>query len=61
MVGGKFDRTTVTKDPLGTKLSIQIHTTEETTISRMNQDFEKVKASDLQQIKNLHNNLDILL
>jgi len=31
----------------------QIHTTEETIRSRMNQDFEKVRASDRKQIKNI--------
>jgi hypothetical protein len=53
MVSGKFDQTTMKKVLVGRKISNQIHTTEETIRSRMNQDFEKVRASDRQQIKNI--------
>jgi hypothetical protein len=41
-------------------LQNQIYTTEQTIRSRMNQDFEQIRASDRQQIKQLQDNLELL-
>jgi hypothetical protein len=41
-------------------LQNQIYTTEQTIRNRMNQDFEQIRASDRQQIKQLQDNLELL-
>ena len=42
------------------RLQNEIYDIEKTTRNRMNRDFEKIRASDRQQIKQLQDNLELL-